>query len=100
MLEICESIRDLSDINISDNLFQYDYNVKHLLSLIDKGIDLDDPMYLSSYRSFEGEVFENFIYEKLLRYAVENENIDKFVLKGFHQDKEKAYANTKINSKS
>jgi len=94
LLEICDSIRDLDDINISDNLFHYEYNVKHLLSLIDSGIDRDDPIFLSSYRSFEGEVFENFVYEKLLRYALENDQVDKFILKGFHQDKQKAYANT------
>ena len=89
-----QSIRDLDNRDISDNLFQYDYNTKHLLSLINKGIEFDDPAYLSSYRSFEGEVFENFIYEKLLRYAQENDEIEKFVLKGFHQNKHKAYANT------
>ena len=94
MLEICNSIKNLDDTNIADNLSHYDYNVKHLLSLIKKGVDKEDPTYLSSYRSFEGEVFENFVYEKLLRYALENDNIDKFILKGFHQDKEKAYANT------
>jgi len=94
LLEISNSIKDLDTSDISDNLFHYEYNVKHLLSLIDNGIDKDDPMFLSSYRSFEGEVFENFIYEKLLRYAIKNEGVDKFILKGFHQDKEKAYANT------
>lgn len=94
MLKICESIVNLDDSNIGDNLLYYDYNVKHLLSLIDKGIEEDDPLFLSSYRSFEGEVFENFIYEKLLRYAEGNENIEQFVLKGFHQNKYKAYANT------
>ena len=94
MLEICDSIRDLDDADIADNLFQYEYNVKHLLSLIESGIDRDDPTFLSSYRSFEGEVFENFVYEKLLRYALKNDNVEKFILKGFHQDKEKAYANT------
>ena len=94
MLEISSSIRDLNNGNIVDNLYHYEYNVKHLLSLIDKGIEKDDPMYLSSYRSFEGEVFENFLYEKLLRYASQNDEIDKFVLKGFHQEKEKAFANT------
>jgi len=94
LLEISSSIRDLNNGNIVDNLYHYEYNVKHLLSLIDKGIEKDDPMYLSSYRSFEGEVFENFLYEKLLRYASQNDEIDKFVLKGFHQEKEKAFANT------
>ena len=94
MLDISKSIKMLDDNDISDNIFQYQYNTKHLLSLIAKGIQEDDPVYLSSYRSFEGEVFENFIYEKLLRYAQECEDIDKFILKGFHQNKHKAYANT------
>ncbi len=94
MLEISKSIKNLEKDDIADNLLHYDYNTKHLLSLIKKGIELDDPSYLSSYRSFEGEVFENFIYEKLLRYAEENDYISKFILKGFHQNKHKAYANT------
>jgi hypothetical protein len=94
MLEISPSIKYLDKTDIADNLLHYDYNTKHLLSLIHKGIELDDPSYLSSYRSFEGEVFENFIYEKLLRYAEENEYIAKFILKGFHQNKHKAFANT------
>ena len=94
MLEISKSIKNLEKDDIADNLLHYDYNTKHLLSLIKKGIELDDPSYLSSYRSFEGEVFENFIYEKLLRYAEENDYIAKFILKGFHQNKHKAYANT------
>ena len=94
MLEISKAIRELEKHDIADNLFHYDYNTKHLLSLINKGIEIDDPSYMSSYRSFEGEVFENFIYEKLLRYAEDNDYIDKFILKGFHQDKCKAFANT------
>jgi hypothetical protein len=94
MLEISKGIKNLEKDDIADNLLHYDYNTKHLLSLIKKGIELDDPSYLSSYRSFEGEVFENFIYEKLLRYAEENDYISKFILKGFHQNKHKAYANT------
>ncbi|WP_324170576.1 hypothetical protein [Sulfurimonas sp.] len=94
MLEISKSIKTLNDSDIVDNIFHYDYNTKHLLSLIKKGIDEEDTLFLSSYRSFEGEVYENFIYEKLLRYARDNESIDKFILKGFHQNKQKAYANT------
>ena len=94
MLKISKSIKNLEKNDISDNLFHYAYNTKHLLSLIKKGIDTEDPSYLSSYRSFEGEVYENFIYEKLLRYAQENDYITEFVLKGFHQSKHKAYANT------
>ena len=94
MLEITPTIYNLEKDDIADNLLHYDYNTRHLLSLIKKGIDKEDPSYLSSYRSFEGEVFENFIYEKLLRYAEENDYITKFILKGFHQNKHKAYANT------
>ena len=94
MLEISKTIKNLEKNDIADNIFHYDYNTKHLLSLIHKGIDLEDPSYMSSYRSFEGEVFENFIYEKLLRYADDDDYIEKFVLKGFHQNKCKAYANT------
>ncbi len=94
MLEISKSIKTLDESDIADNIYHYDYNTKHLLSLIKKGILYDDPAYLSSYRSFEGEVFENYVYEKLLRYAESSPDIDKFVLKGFHQSKHKAFANT------
>ena len=52
-LDISKSLRDLDNYDISDNLFHYDYNTKHLLSLLDKGIDVEDPSYLSSFRSFE-----------------------------------------------
>ena len=91
---ISKSIHELDDFDIGDNLLYYDYNVKHLLSLLENGMDQDDPRFLSSYRSFEGEVFENFIYEKLLRYAERCEEIEKFILKGYHQDKVKSFANT------
>ncbi len=94
MLEISKSIYFLDESDISDNLLHYKYNTKHLLSLIDKGIDRDDPTFLSSYRSFEGEVYENYIYEKLLRYVNQNDYIDKFILKGFHQNKFKSHPNT------
>ena len=42
MIDMTQSIRDLDNRDISDNLFQYDYNTKHLLSLINKGIEFDD----------------------------------------------------------
>jgi len=93
-IDITKSIENLNDLDIGDNLFYYDYNVKHLLSLIKKGLNKDDPLFMSSYRSFEGEVFENFIYEKLLRYAQKNDQIEKFILKGYHQNKIKSFANT------
>jgi hypothetical protein len=94
MLNMSKSIQSLDESDISDNLYHYKYNTKHLLSLIRQNIDKEDPAYLSSFRSFEGEVFENYAYEKLLRYAVEDDDIEKFILKGFHQNKQKAYANT------
>jgi hypothetical protein len=94
LLKISKSIKTLDESDIGDNLLHYDYNVKYLLSLIRKGVSFDDQHFLSSYRSFEGEVFENYVFEKLLIYAVENDEIEKFVLKGFHQDKIKSHANT------
>ena len=94
MLDISRSIQLLEKDDIADNVLHYRYNTKHLLSLIKEGISEDDPTFMSSYRSFEGEVYENFIYEKLLRYAKENDEIDKFILKGYHQDKYKSYPNT------
>ena len=94
MLDISKSIKNLDTKDIGDNLFHYEYNTKHLLSLIKKGIAEDDPAYLSSFRSFEGEVFENFIYEKLLRYAEYTEEVDKFILKGYHQGRFKSHPNT------
>ncbi|MGD9655853.1 MAG: hypothetical protein AB7U44_11710 [Sulfuricurvum sp.] len=94
MLDITESIKKLDESDISDNIYHYKYNTKHLISLIHKKVAEDDPSFLSAYRSFEGEVFENFIYEKLMRYAKENDVIEKFILKGFHQNKIKSFANT------
>ena len=94
MLNISKSIKTLDTADICDNLFHYDYNTKHLLSLIKKGISEDDPAYMSSFRSFEGEVFENFIYEKLLRYAEYTPEVDKFILKGYHQGRFKSHPNT------
>ena len=94
MLEISKSIKNLDYDDVADNLLYYDYNTKHLLSLIKKGVAEDDPLFMSSYRSFEGEVFENFIYEKLLRYAEQNDAVDKFILKGYHQDRFKSHPNT------
>lgn len=101
MLEATESIINLKEDDIDDNVLYYDYNIKHLLSLIKAGVAEDDNRYLSSFRSFEGEVFENYMYEKLLAYVQVQDEIEKFVLKGHHQNKDKAYANTlSISEKS
>ncbi len=100
ILKISESIRKLDDSDIGDNLFYYKYNIKHLLALKKQGLAEDDPHFLSSYRSFEGEVFENFVYEKLLRYVITNDNIETFILKGPHKKGSKAEQNTlSVNAK-
>ena len=93
MLDMTKSIKTLDDSDIADNLLYYDYNVKHLISLRKKGVGEEDNAYISAYRSFEGEVFENFIYEKLVRYASEHEKITEFVLKGPHRKRSKALPN-------
>ncbi|WP_345978669.1 hypothetical protein [Sulfurimonas sp. HSL3-2] len=101
MLEATESIIELQEDDIDDNVLYYDYNIRHLLSLIKEGVPEDDNRFLSSYRSFEGEVFENYMYEKLLAYVQVQDEVEKFILKGHHQSRDKAYANTlSISEKS
>lgn len=39
-------------------------------------------------------MFENFIYEKLLRYAKEHDNIEKFIVKGPHKSRTRALPST------
>jgi len=70
--------------DIGDNLLYYDYSIKHLLKLDQKGMDKESPEYMSSYRSFEGAVYENYLYEKLLIYMKENPQYGQFILKGPH----------------
>ncbi len=93
MLKISDAIRNLDKSDISDNLLYYDYHIKHLLSLIQQGIDKEDHAYLSAYRSFEGEVFENYIFEKLIRYVKEDPKIEHFIVKGPHKKRAKALSN-------
>lgn len=59
-----------------------------------KGADKESPEYLSSYRSFEGAVYENYLYEKLLIYAKENPQIGQFILKGPHAKPSKHMSNS------
>ncbi len=100
ILKISDSIRNLDESDIGDNLLYYDYNIRHLLGLIKKNMPEDDPHFLSTYRSFEGEVFENYMYEKLLRYVLQHDNIETFILKGPHNNKSKAIPNTlSVNTK-
>lgn len=79
-----ESIALADDSDIADNLLHYHYNIRHLSRLEKSDIDRESGEYLSAYRSFEGEVFENLIYEKLIRYAKEHQEVITFLLKGPH----------------
>ena len=94
IFKISDTIANLDHSDIGDNLLYYDYSVKHLLSLHRKGLTEEDPAFMSAYRSFEGEVFENFIYEKLLRYAKEHEAIKQFIVKGPHKKRTNALPST------
>lgn len=88
-----QAIAELDDSDLGDNLLYYDYHTKHLLSLHKKGLGSDDESFMSAYRSFEGEVFENYAYEMLLRYARQHSFIKQFIVKGPHKKRTKAKAN-------
>ena len=95
-----KEIYHLEKSDIHDNLLYYQYGIKHLLSLQKRGMDEEDPQYISSYRSFEGEAFENFIYERLLRWAVTQDDIVKFVSKGPNAPRTHSLSNTlSVNAK-
>jgi len=88
------SIANLNMDDIGDNLLYYHYNVKHIMKLDEKGIDKESPNYLSAYRSFEGAVYENYLYEKLLLYAKENPQLGNFLLKGPHAKNKTSHKNS------
>jgi len=92
LLAINDDIKYLKMETIYDNLFFYKYHSRYLKKLQKTDIEKDDVHYISTYSSFIGEVYENIVYELLLNYAVNNDHITKFVLKGPHQD---GYANQK-----
>ena len=56
--------------------------------MVKNNISKDDISYITAYSSFVGEIYENIIYELLLKYALENKDIKSFVLKGPYQAKE------------
>ncbi len=85
-LKITDDIKKLKLDNILENLSFYDYHSKYLKKLLKTDIEKDDVHYISTYSSFIGEVYENVIFELLLDYAINNDDITKFVLKGPHQD--------------
>ena len=85
-LKMPKEIKYLDTSSCLDNLYFYTYHNRYLQKLQKMNPDKEDPHYISTYSSFIGEVFENVIYELLLQYAIKNEDIEKFVLKGPHQD--------------
>ncbi|VAY87033.1 Uroporphyrinogen-III synthase [hydrothermal vent metagenome] len=91
-LPLSNDIANLSLKDIENNLFNYTYHSRYLSKLLNKNFDKEDPHYISTYSSFIGEVYENIIYELLIRYAVKESYITKFVLKGPHQN---GYTNDK-----
>ncbi|MDD3769841.1 hypothetical protein E0765_11250 [Sulfuricurvum sp. IAE1] len=90
MLTINETVIPEGDEELGDNLLYYDYNIDHILSLEAKGLTMEDEGYVSAYRSFEGEVYENYIYEKLLRFAANEPKIKSFIIKGPHKHRTRA----------
>jgi len=85
-LKMTKEIKHLDTSSCLDNLYFYTYHNRYLQKLQKLNPDKEDPHYISTYSSFIGEVFENVIYELLIQYAIKNDDIEKFVLKGPHQD--------------
>jgi len=83
-LQLPKSIANLDMKDIDDNLLYYHYNIKHILKLDKMGVDKESPEYLSAYRSFEGAVYENYLYENLLLFAKKHLELGNFLLKGPH----------------
>lgn len=86
-LKMPKNIKELNLSDIMDNLYFYTYHCKYLKKIQTNKIDKEDPHYISTYSSFIGEVYENIIYELLIKYAIETKEITSFILKGPHQDK-------------
>lgn len=89
--KINEEIKQLRTENIEKNLFHYSYDSRVLKALLRNNTSKDDISYINAYSSFKGEVYENIVYELLLDYALKNDEISKFILKGPYQDKENLY---------
>jgi len=92
-VQISKELANLDLTNLSDNIYHYPYKTKHLRKLIKQGLDFDNPNVISTYSSFKGEVYENIVYELLLRYAKNSKVITKFVLKGPHQNSQENIKN-------
>lgn len=88
---ITDKIKQLDIEDIKENLFHYSYDNKSLKALVKNNTSKEDLSYISAYSSFKGEIYENIIYELLLEYALTQDDIKRFVLKGPYQDKENLY---------
>jgi hypothetical protein len=88
---ITDKIKQLEIEDIKENLFHYSYDNKSLKALVKNNTSKEDISYISAYSSFKGEIYENIIYELLLQYVLEQEEITRFVLKGPYQDKENLF---------
>ena len=88
---ITDKIKKLEIEDLKEHLFHYSYDNKSLKALVTSNISKEDINYIAAYSSFKGEIYENIIYELLLEYALKNEEILNFVLKGPYQDKENLY---------
>lgn len=84
--ELPENIKKLDYKNIKNNLFKYKYDSKKLKNYFEN----PTPELEHLYSSFKGEVYENILYEMLLDYAKDNQNIKQFVLKGPHQTRDRS----------
>jgi len=91
-LKISNEIKNLKLQN-TNNLYFYKYHSKYLKKLQVNNTDKNDSHYISTYSSFIGEVYENVIYELLLEYAQQNRKIEKFILKGPHQNIKENFKN-------
>ena len=88
---ITDKIKQLEIEDIKENLFHYSYDNKSLKALVKNNTSKEDLSYISAYSSFKGEIYENIVYELLLQYALTQDEIKSFVLKGPYQDKENLY---------
>ncbi|MCT7498627.1 hypothetical protein [Aliarcobacter cryaerophilus] len=89
--KITNKIKNLEIGELKDNLFHYSYDSKTLKSLFKNNISKDNISYITAHSSFKGEIYENIIYELLMDYALNNDDIKGFVLKGPYQDMENKF---------
>lgn len=88
---ITQDIKNLQIEDIKEHLFHYSYDNRILKSLFKNNSSKDDISYITAYSSFKGEVYENIIYELLIKYALDNQKIEGFILKGPYQSMENKY---------